>query len=49
MGTILVAAAVFGALGYTVYHLIRTKKKGGGCAGCPSCGKCSACGVNRGR
>lgn len=48
MGTVLVAAAVFGALGYTVFHLVRKRKKGG-CAGCPSCGDCTACGTNRAR
>jgi hypothetical protein len=42
MGTILVAAVVFGALGYTVYRMIRSKKKGG-CAGCPYYGNCAAC------
>jgi hypothetical protein len=43
MGTILVAAVVFGALGYTVYRMIRTKKKGGACIGCPYYGSCTAC------
>ena len=43
MGTILVAAVVFGALGYTIIHMIRLKKKGSACIGCPNCGSCSAC------
>ena len=44
MGTILVGAVVFGALGYTIYRMIRNKKKGGGCSGCSSCaGCCAAC------
>lgn len=43
MGTILVAAVVFGALGYTIFHMIRLKKKGSSCIGCPNCGSCSAC------
>jgi hypothetical protein len=38
MGTILVAAAVFSALGYTVFRMIRNKKNGNACSGCPSCG-----------
>lgn len=42
MGTVLVGAIVFGALGYTIYRMIRNKKKGGACAGCPSCGSCGA-------
>ena len=44
MGTILVGAIVFGALGYTIYRMIRNKKKGAGCSGCSSCaGCCAAC------
>ena len=43
MGTILVGVVVFGALGYTIYRMIRNKKKGGGCSGCcASCAGCSA-------
>ncbi len=39
MGTVLVAAVLFGTLGYIVYTMIRNKKKGKtgcsyGCAGC---------------
>ncbi len=49
MGTILVAAAVFGALGYTVFRMIRNKKKGNACIGCPSCGSCTACGSKAAR
>ena len=48
MGTFLVAVAVFGALGYTVFNMIRNRKKGG-CAGCPSCGSCTSCSQKPGR
>ena len=49
MGTILVATAVFAALGYTVFHMIRNKKKGNDCIGCPSSGNCTACGSKTAR
>ncbi len=44
--TIIVAALVFGALGWVVWH---THKHGGGCSGCSGCGEggcngsCSGC------
>jgi hypothetical protein len=43
MGTILVAAVVFGVLGYTIFRMICLKKKGGACIGCPAYGSCTAC------
>lgn len=41
-GTIIVCVVLLCLLGLVIWHMVRSRKRGG-CAGCPHAGTCSTC------
>ena len=49
--TVIVAAVIAVAVGLIIFNMVKSRKKGGGCASCSGCPHAGAChyNTNRGR